>query len=438
VGCGLAAPRFALWASCTLLLGAILQCGAGPLYAENWAQWRGPKNDGISNEKDLPTKWSKTENVVWVTKLPGPGGATPVVWDDRTYVTSTDGSDLVLLCVDKEGKIVWKQKIGAGNHDVRGDEGNYASPSPSTDGKHVWAFMGTGDLACFTVDGKPTWHFNVQDRYGKLNIQFGMTSTPVLDGDRLYVQLIHGEGDAATREATIVALDKDTGKEIWKTGRPSDATKECEHSYASPMIYRDESRAYLLTHGADYIVAQRLEDGKEIWRCGNLNLKDNYNTTLRFVASPVAVPGLVVVPSAKNGPVLGLRPDREGDLTNDKDAKLWTRSNNTPDVSSPLVKDDILYLCRENGVLIAMNALSGKEFYQRRVHPERHRASPVYADGNIYLVGRDGVVNVVRHGPKYELVATSKMGEAISASPAISNGRIYLRTFEHLYCIGKK
>jgi outer membrane protein assembly factor BamB len=407
------------------------------LGAENWPQWRGAKLDGISHETGIPWKWSKTENVVWRVPLPGRAGATPVVWNDRIFLTSVEDRDLVLLCISTDGKQLWKQKVSTGNQLQRGDEGDSASASPSTDGKHVWAFVGTGDLACYDIDGKPVWSFNVEDRYGKVEIQFGLTSTPVLDGDRLYLQLIHGNRRSKANKAIVFAVDKNTGKEVWKQSRASDALDECKHSYASPTLYRDSERAFLLTHGADYIVAHNLDDGRELWRCGNLNPKGNYITTLRFVASPVAVPGLIVVPSAKNGPVLGLRPDLSGDATENASAYVWRRASNTPDVSSPLVKDDIVYLCREQGTLIAMDAKTGEQLYEERLSGARHRASPVYADGRIYCTGRDGAINVVRHGRKFERLATNKMGEEMSSSPVISNGRVYLRTFKALYAIGE-
>jgi outer membrane protein assembly factor BamB len=272
----------------------------------------------------------------------------------------------------------------------------------------------------------------LQDRYGKFDIQFGMTSSPIVEGDRLYIQCMY------TGASYLLCLDKMTGEEIWKVNRASDAYAECEHSYASPMLYRDNEREFLLTHGADYIVAHSLKDGSELWRCGGLNPRDNYNVTLRFVASPLAVPGLIIVPSAKNGPVLALRPDVKGDVTGDKSAYYWDRPRNTPDVPSPLYHDGLVYLCRENGDLICMEAKTGKELYYERTHRQRHRASPVYADGHIYLTARDGVVSVVKAGPKFELVASNEMGEAIAASPVISNGRTYFRTFDHLYAIGEK
>lgn len=419
--------KLARYSAVTLVLLAF----ASSARADNWPQWRGPNNDGICHETGLPTKWSKSENVAWRTPLPGQAGATPVVWDDRIFLTSAnDAGDLLLLCLNTNGKILWQQAISSGNKVVRDGEGNYASPSPSTDGKFVWTFMGTGELACFSIDGKPKWKFNVADRYGKLNIAFGMTSTPVLDGDRLYMQLLH------TSAALVICLDKLTGKEVWKQVRKSDAHSECLHSYASPIMYRDEKQAFLVTHGCDYVIAHDLKDGHEIWRCGGMNPKGTkYNATLRFVASPAAAPGLIVVPSAKNGPVLALKPDGKGDISESTEGHVWTRPQNTPDVPSPLIHDGLVYLCRENGLLICMDAKTGEEYYQARLFSDRYRASPVYADGNIYLTSRKGVVTVVKAGRTFEEVAVNQLEEEISASPAFSNGKIYLRSFDALYCI---
>lgn len=414
-----------------LLMAAAALASPGVAIAENWPQWRGPRGDGTSLETGLPTAFSRDENIAWRVPLPGPAGATPVVWQDRIFLTSGKGLDLLLMCYNTDGKLLWQRLVSTGDRPVRGDEGNSAAPSPATDGKHVWTFMADGVLACYDFDGQQVWKENLQDRYGKFDIQFGMTSTPVLDGDRLYMQLLHSSA------ALVLALDKATGKEIWKQNRPSDATAECEHSYASPILYRSGKHEFLITHGCDYVVAHRLSDGKEIWRCGGLNPKGRYNPTLRFVASPVAVPGLIVVPSAKNGPVLAISPTARGDITERPLGHLWTRPQNTPDVPSPLVVGGLVYLCRENGVLICMDAKTGEELYQERTHSQRHRASPVYADGKIYLTARDGVVTVVRAGRKFEVLASNDLGESISSSPAISGGRIYLRTFESLYAIGR-
>ena len=256
--------------------------------------------------------------------------------------------------------------------------------------------MGSGDLVCYDFDGNEKWHLNLQEVYGKFNIQFGMSSTPILDGDKLYLQLIHGDGNAKTREAVVVALDKATGKQVWRQERPSEAYAENEHSYASPTLYDDGKTKYLITHGADYAIAHDLKDGSEIWRSAGINSKEKYNPALRLVTSPVTAPGLVIVPSAKNGPVLAI----------------------------------------ESGIMLTLDAKTGEEIYMERMHNHRHRASPVYADGKIYCIARDGVVSIIKAGRKFELIKEIKMDEDISASPAISNGRIYIRSFQMLWCIG--
>jgi len=403
--------------------------------AENWPSWRGPTNNGISHEKHLPVQWSPTENVAWKAPLPGPAGSTPVIWGEQIFLTSADrDGNLWLLAIGTDGKEQWRKQVASGSQNVRNDEGNYASPSPSTDGRHVWTLFGTGDLACYTVTGDKVWHFNVQDRFGKLKIQFGLASTPVLDDGVLYLQYIHGDYKKATQEACVAALDAATGNTKWRVDRPSDGDGENEHSYASPMMYDDGQRKFLLTHGCDYIIAHDLKDGHELWRCGGLNKKENYDMTLRFVASPATAKGIIVVPTAKRGPLLALKPNGYGDITNKPEFHLW-EIKETPDVPSPLILDDRVYLCEENGDLRILDRATGKELDYQRTERDRHRASPVYADGHIYLTARKGIVTVVKATDRVEIVAQNDLGEDQSASPAISSGTIYLRTFNHLWAI---
>jgi outer membrane protein assembly factor BamB len=397
--------------------------------AENWPQWRGARLDGVSHEKNLPTKFGPNENVAWRAPLPGRSGATPVVWGNRIFVSSLDGENLVLLAFDTaNGKELWKRVVGTVTKRPN-DEGDQASPSPVTDGKHVWTLMSTGDLACFDFNGKEIWKKDVEEDYGRLNNDYFFASSPVLDGGRLYLQMIRRGG------AHVAALDGATGKEIWAVERPSDARDECKDSYASPILYRDGDQEFLITHGADYVIAHNLNDGSELWRAGGLNV-GRYNRTLRLVASPVAVPGLIVVPSAKRGPVLALKPTGMGNITGQEAHHHWVRSEGTTDVPSPLVIDGIVYICREGGTFYALDAKTGQELYaEQRAHGHKHRASPVYADGKIYLTARDGMVTVVKPGPMFEILASNAMGEPISASPAIANGTIYLRSFDALYAI---
>ena len=398
--------------------------------ADNWHQWRGANNDGISNETDVPIQWSQTENVRWKLPLPGEGASTPVVWNDKIFLTCADGMELVLMCINTEGEEIWKRTLAEGNRTKRGDEVNYAAPSPTTDGEYVWAFLGTGDLACYDFEGNSIWHTNIEERYGNFRLGFLMSMTPLLYKDRLYLQLIHSNA------WLVLALDKKTGEEIWKHDRKSDARAECEHAYTSPILYKDSERELLIVHGADYVTAHNLDDGSEIWRCGGLNAKQGYNTSFRLVASPVATEGLIVVPSAKNGPVLGLDPSGQGDITDSK-WQTWKLGRGTPDVPSPLIHDGLVYLCRENGVLICLDAKTGEKLYEERTHNHRHRSSPIYANGHIYLTARDGVVNVIKAGREFDIIATNMIGEAVAASPVIADGTLYLRSYNALYAIGK-
>ena len=181
-----------------------------------------------------------------------------------------------------------------------------------------------------------------------------------------------------------------------------------------------------------------LDDGRELWRLGGLNPKGRYNPTLRFVSSPVTVPGMIVVPSAKGGPIVGLRPGIKGDVTEVKSAFHWNRRRYTPDVSAPLVHDGLVYTLTKVGGLICFDAKTGKDVYTERAGEGKHRSSPSYADGKIFLISRVGVVTIVRPGRKFEVLARNDMQEDMNASPAFSGGRMYLRTFKALYAIGKK
>jgi outer membrane protein assembly factor BamB len=376
--------------------------------------------------------------VIWRLALPGPAGSTPVIWGDRIFLTSVDqDGKLLLICVDTAGQEQWRQVVTSGNRDVRGDEGNSASNSPCTDGKHVWTMMANGVIGCYSLDGKELWKFDLQSRYGKFDIQFGMTSTPVLDANRLYVQLIHGDGRAATEEARLVCLDAATGNEVWKQSRITGAFKENEHSYSSPTLYQDNQRKYLVAHGGDYVTAHSLSDGSELWRYCLNPQGAQYHQTMRFIASPLAVAGFIIAPSAKKGPVVCIKADARGDVTENKSAILWRREKGTPDVPSPLYQDGIVYLCREDGNLVCVDAKNGETIYEERTTSDRHRASPVIADGKIFLTSRNGIVTVAKTGRKFEILAQNDLGESMSSTPVISDGRIYLRTFDALYAIGQ-
>lgn len=419
-------PRRLTAAGLSLALALAL---AVPLRADNWPQWRGPKNDGHSAEKGLPVEWGPDKNVVWKLKLPGRGASTPAVWGGDIFLTSLDGADVVLLCVGTDGREKWRRKLGTVRKpSYRGDEGDDASASPTTDGTHVWATAGTGTLACFTVGGNPVWEADLQ-KYGPFRIQFGTHWTPVVYKGRVYLQVMHRTAQK------VVALDARTGKEVWAVDRPGYGKGESPDTYASAFIWEGEGGPLVIAHGNDYCTAHQPDTGAEVWRVAGLNPRSN--GAWRFVSSPLVTPELIVVPSCKNGPTVALNPvGAKGSIDPDNPAERW-RFGSTPDVVSPLLVDGLVYL--QNGEsLTAVDAKSGAQVYQKPLPRQIYRGNMVYADGKITVVGKSGVGAVVQAGREFKLLATNDLKETVYASPAVSGGRLYLRGWEHLYAIGAK
>ncbi len=437
------APRNpTLFIVCIVLFG--IACWTHPVLAENWPQWRGARADGVSVEKDIAIRWNTKRSIRWRAELPGQGGATPVVWYQRVFLTSADGDDLVVMCLATDtGKTIWKKKVSSRNQDARAGEGNSASPSPVTDGTNVWVFFSTGVLACLDFDGNEIWKFDVGERFGKLDIQFGLTSTPVLDGDHLYLQLIHGamKRDDPNRTGKVIQFDKKTGETRWEIERLTFAEFECKHSYASPFLYDDGKQRFLVVHGADCTTGHSLTDGEEIWRLSNLNgptelNKGKNDATFRFVASPLVIPGSIIIPTAKAGPTVALKVNSilKGTIAQDASAIAWVLPN-TPDVSIPLIVDGLVYFLHKNGKLQCVELASGKEHYNERLHTSEYRASPTYADGHLYISAKDGVTSVIKAGRRFELIAENDLDEPITASPIIANGALYVRTYSAIYSI---
>lgn len=417
-----------------LLLSSLLLLLAGSpaVSADDWPRWRGQGDHGKSAETGLPDALGKDLNQLWRQELPGAGGATPVVWGERLFVTSAapgegDSEIIVLLALDTNtGKELWRRTIGWENYDAFSGEGNAAAPSPTTDGKHVWAGTGTGNLACFTVEGEPVWAIDLRDAHGPIDTFFGLAVTPWVEDGRLYHQLLD------SKKQHLVALDALTGKEIWRHSRPSDAKQESRHSYASPRIHRSGERDWLLIHGADYLTAHDPSSGKEIWRHGGFHPEDGYNPMLRLVATPAVSDDLIVVPTAKNGPVYGLKPGPDGPTV------AWKLDRNTPDVPSPIIHEGLVYLLREDGRLLVVDGETGDEIYYERPFGKPHRASPVLADGKLYLVAKDATISVVAVGKQYRLLSQNTLGEQTGASPVVAHGKIFVRTDEALWAFGSE
>ncbi|MDB2686783.1 PQQ-binding-like beta-propeller repeat protein, partial [Mariniblastus sp.] len=413
-----------------------LTWNAGALAQEAWPQWRNQDFSSVG-DADLPVEFNAEKNLLWFALLPGAGGASPVVAGDRVFVTTAVGKrKAALVCFSTDGKKLWQHDYELSGK-MKADGSTIASPSPVTDGKHVWAMMATGELKCLTVDGDLVWSKNLQDEYGKFDIMFGYSSSPVLDNGKLYLMVIDGDMKAKpklTSEGQVICLDAATGKEEWLHLRRTSGTVETMHSYASPTIYRDADRSLLLIHGADFLTAHDLDTGEEIWRCGGLNgAGDNYNPTFRFVASPAFSDGKIIVPSAKNGPMLCLKPDGKGDITEDKTVNIWRIEKGTPDVSTPVIHEGVIYLVEKKGIVKALDLADGKQLYRKRVLADKHRSTPVIAGDKLYIAGRDGTIAVLKTGTELEVLAENKLGQDTTASPAVANNILYIRTNKALY-----
>ena len=401
----------------------------------NWGNWRGPANDGISTATNLPDTWSETENVLWKLPLPAPGSSTPAIIGDKIFLTVEFDGGVQILCINTAGKELWRKTVcetKKGKKAGNGEKTN-ASPSPSADTNGVYVMTGTGETVAYDHSGKELWRFNAQEVYGKFRLGFGFHNTPVLHEGQLILQLIN------TNYQIVVSIDAKTGKETWKVDRPSDGVAECFHSYASPTAIRYGDTNVIITHGHDYTIGHDPQTGKELWRIGDLNPKEKYNRTLRFVASPVAHQNLVVAPSAKNRGVAGVDfTQAKGFVGRGGKSEVWRIEKGTPDVPSPIIYNGLVYLCRESGVGICLDAKTGEHYWEERVYAQTYRASPVAANGRIFFTARDGTVSVLKAGKTLDIVAKNKLDDQITASPAISGERIYLRGYKSLYCIGKK
>ncbi len=416
---------------------ALLCLLAANVHADNWPQWRGPKNDGHSSEAKLPTTWSADKNITWKIPLPGPGSSTPCIWGDRIFLTAQTATEVLLLCYDTAGKELWRKPMGTGSFKTMRDEGgNLASASCSTDGERVYAMVGSGKLAAYDFDGKELWSLNTPEQQSKglqkFNIQFGAHWTPALHKGVLYVTLLDRKAQ------NLLAVDAKTGAVNWKAERKSDSPPGVESPdvYASPFIWSNGDQELLIVHGNDYCTAHKLTDGSEVWRVTEINPKASYNRHWRAVSSPLVTPELIVVPSCKSGVTVGIDPSlAKGTINPGNAAEKWRHEKNTPDVPSPILVDGLLYIMSERGTIYCYEAQSGKPIYKESITNMRHRANPVFADGKLYLQGRDGVLVVVKAGRTFELLAKNELPDTFTASPAISNGVIYLRGWKDLYAI---
>jgi outer membrane protein assembly factor BamB len=399
-------------------------------HAENWPQWRGPNLNGLSGEKNLPARWTTEENIPWKLALPGWSGATPIIWNDRIFLNVAEGNDLYLWCVDRAlGEVVWKKLLGTGNIKMR--KQNMSSPSPVTDGQSIFVMTGTGILKGFDFRGKELWARDLQKDYGAFGLNWGYASSPLLVDDSLYVQVLHGM--KTDDPSYVVRLEKKTGKTQWKVERLTNAIRESPDAYTTPGLLRYGKAVEIVITGGDCVTGHDAATGKELWRANGLN-PDN-DPSYRIVASPVIFNDIIYAPTRVR-PLLALKAGGRGDIT--ASHLLWSTQNG-PDVPTPVTDGKHFYVVNDRGIMWCLDARTGAEVYgQQRLTPGTYSSSPVLADGKIYATNEDGLTTVVKAGPKFEVLAENRLNDYCLSSPAISDGQIFIRTAQHLYCIGNK
>jgi outer membrane protein assembly factor BamB len=400
------------------------------LTEENWPHWRGPQFNGVvSNETNLPTSWSPTQNIHWKVALPGRSGSTPILWGDRIFVVVTQGANMELWSIDRRnGSVLWKRPLGGGNRPQR--KANMATPSPVTDGQSVWVLTSHGVLRRFDFSGKEIWLRDISRDHGAWGLLWGYGSSPVLHQDSLIVQVLHGY--YTDEPSYLVRVDKNTGKTVWKVERPTNAVRESPDSYTTPLIVQSPSGLELVVSGGDCVTGHDLATGRELWRVNGMN--PTGRTDYRVVASPVPLNDLVIVPSRER-PLVALKTGGRGDVTNTH--KVWSIDLG-PDVPTPVSDGKLLYVVRDNGTMYAYEAHTGKIVYSgQRLAPGTYSASPILADGKLYVTNEDGTTTIVRAGPKFEVLGQNRLDDYTLSTPIFVKGQIFIRTDFALWAIGK-
>ncbi|MEI8367184.1 MAG: PQQ-binding-like beta-propeller repeat protein [Planctomycetia bacterium] len=422
------APLFAL------LVAALAPLS--PAGAENWPNWRGPALDGVAAGTGFATSWSPESHVAWKVTLPGLGASTPAVWGDAIVLTcAIDGNDAA-ICFDRAGKERWRRSLGAekpGKH----AKATGCNPSPVTDGKHVWVYFKSGELAALDLaTGAVAWRDNLQERFGEDTLWWDLGTSPVLTRDAVVVAVMQ------TGPSYLAAFGRTDGKLLWKHDRNLDAPEEAAQSYSTPLVVKGEERfgepaEVMFVLGADHVTAHDATDGHELWRVGGLNpAGEKY---FRSIASPVVADELVIAPYARGSTLTAVKRGGQGDVTTSHVA--WARKDLGADVPTPACQDGKVVVCTDQGKVACLDAPTGKTLWEGELPKNRHAysASPVLLDGKILVTREDGQ-SALLAGPaagagRFEVVGEGSVGEMTVATPVCVDGRIFLRTHDSLWCI---
>ncbi len=429
-------PRRAPLMALVLLAGSLVAPQSAN--AENWPNWRGPTSDGVASGSGYATHWSPEENVAWKVALPGLGASTPAVWGERMVLTcAIDGQDAA-LCFDRSGTELWRQTLGSekpGKH----AKATGCNPSPATDGKHVWVYFKSGELAALDLaDGSLVWKENLQEKFGADTLWWDLGTSPVLTQDAVVVAVMH------SGPSYLAAFGRIDGKLLWKVDRNLEAPEEAAQSYSTPLVVKGEDRfgepaEVLFLLGADHVTAHDAASGAELWRVGGLNpAGEKY---FRSIASPVVADDLVIAPYARGSTLTAVRRGGKGDVTHSHVA--WTRQDLGADVPTPAFQDGRIVVCTDGGKVACLDAPTGKTLWEGELPRNRHAysASPVLVDGKILVTREDGESAVLEgpvassSGGGFRVLGGGTVAEMTVATPVCVDGRIFLRTHDSIWCI---
>ena len=399
-------------------------------FADNWPSWRGPTGDGVSTEVGLPVEWDTERNVAWKLEMPEWTGSTPIVWDDHVFLSVADAETLELWCLDRNtGRPLWKRFLSTGNRRQR--KQNMSSPSPVTDGERIWVMTGTGILKAFDYAGNELWMRDMPQDYGEFGLNWGYASSPLLHDGALYVQVLHGM--RTDDPSYVLRVDGDTGATVWRQERPTRALRESPDSYTTPALLQYDGNTEIVITGGDAVTGHDPETGVELWRADGLN--PSRNRSYRIVASPIVQGDMIYAPTRVR-PLLALRAGGRGDVL--ASHVVW-ETEHGPDVPTPITDGRYLYVVNDRGIVYVHDARTGELVYGRqRIQPGTYSASPVLADGKIYITNEGGLTTVFKAGPEFELLAQNPLDDYCLSSPAISDGQIFIRTTKYLYAIGER
>lgn len=413
-----------------LILALVLFLPTLASRAADWSSWRGPGSAGAILTGNPPTSFT----TAWCLALPGKGTSTPIVVQDKIYLTTPDGGEDAVMALDLNGKQLWERKLGAASKPKHKTLASSCNASPVSDGKGIFVRFRSGTFAALELDGGVRWKINVDELFGPENIVWDQSSSPVVTDKHVIITRMH-QGDS-----WIAAFDKATGKQAWIQKRYFQGPFESDNAYTTPVFFDYKGTPAFLVLGGDHLTAHAVADGKLLWTAGDFNPRGTKNWPA--IALPVVIGDIAVTPIGRDdrqqGAIGGIKIDGSGDVT--KTHRPWTRNDFGVFVCSPAVYQGRAYLLRDRGGVVCLDPATGKSDWEAAFPlPTRilhYYSSPTIVNGILYAAREDGMVFAARVGKKFELLGQNALSERIIASPVPVGDRLLIRGDAHLFCVG--